>query len=267
MVALTLLSAGLMIGCGDEDTTPETTNMGNAASGAAGGSNPGLGLPSGTPAADASSGMVPQAGGSAGASAGDDWMDDAAAGSPEWMDDSADGEDGMDNAAGVDSGQGAMEDAAAGAGGEDVMEDPAGVDSGEDVMEDPEDGVDSGAGLADDELEPVDMMGGGAPTFARVVEILNSHCSPCHTAGSTGNADLRPEAAYTTLTSAPAFSCASTGESSLVGDGGADNSLLIQKIEGSASCGGRMPPAPMAEVPGDEVTELRAWIDAGAPQD
>lgn len=242
MVALTLLSAGVMIGCGDEDTAPAmnennatngpTDDTGSLAPGAEGSNNAGAANNGGSVGV-----------GDEGASAeGDDRMNSGgAAGSADFMDDNAGV--GVDDMVGGD-------DSVAGDGMDDVM--LGGLD----------------AGVDDEQPGSPEMTDGEAPTFARVVEILNSRCSPCHTGGNAANADLRPEAVYTTLTSAPAFSCASTGEDGLVVEGDADGSLLIHLVEGTANgCGPRMPPPSMDAVPADEVAELRAWIDAGASLD
>ncbi len=43
----------------------------------------------------------------------------------------------------------------------------------------------------------------------------------------------------------------------------ADNSYIVQKLEGTAAGGGQMPPA--GPLPAATINLIRAWIDAGAP--
>ena len=54
-----------------------------------------------------------------------------------------------------------------------------------------------------------------------------------------------------------------------VASGDADESLLIQKLEGHQSCGNPMPPSGSSILQQDPtlIAEIRSWIDAGARND
>ncbi len=84
--------------------------------------------------------------------------------------------------------------------------------------------------------------------------------SGCH-AGSTPAAGLLldSDGAITSLVDQPSAGVPSLN---LVSPGDADNSYLVQKLEGSAAVGGRMPVG--GSISTAQITAVRDWIDAGA---
>jgi hypothetical protein len=105
-------------------------------------------------------------------------------------------------------------------------------------------------------------------TFTEVYALISDNCSPCHTEGSSGSLDMSSQAnAYDSLVDQAAAGPA-CGDSNLVRavPGDAEASLIIQKLEGTADCGARMPRnrAPLSE---EQIAVFRSWIDAGANDD
>jgi hypothetical protein len=73
--------------------------------------------------------------------------------------------------------------------------------------------------------------------------------------------------AYSALVSVPAMGapCSSTGLLR-VAPNDPDNSLLVQKLEAAMPiCGQHMPPG--STIPAAQLTQLRTWIEQGAPND
>jgi hypothetical protein len=125
----------------------------------------------------------------------------------------------------------------------------------------------SGNGL-DQNGQPMTAGGGGNPSLTASFESIQANvftpiCSACH-AGATAPEGLRLDAAdsYDLLVDVP-----SSEDSSVlrVNPGNPDDSYLIQKLEGHAAVGARMPyggPYLATEV----VAVIRQWITAGAPR-
>lgn len=115
------------------------------------------------------------------------------------------------------------------------------------------DGFDQGAGVV-----PL------GPTFDAIqANILTPICEQCHS-GATAPASLRLDAAnsYTLLVGVPSREQPSILR---VRAGDPDNSYLIQKLEGRAATGERMP-AGLPPLQQAEIDVIRAWIAAGAQQ-
>jgi hypothetical protein len=111
-------------------------------------------------------------------------------------------------------------------------------------------------------------QGGGVvplgPTFDAIqANIFTPVCEQCHS-GATAPAGLRLDApnAYTLLVGVP-----SRQQPGLlrVEAGDPENSYLIQKLEGRAATGERMP-AGLPPLPQSSIDVIRAWIAAGAQQ-
>jgi hypothetical protein len=117
-------------------------------------------------------------------------------------------------------------------------------------------------------------------TFSDVYEIISSSCLPCHTSGggvTSGMLNMSSQAmAYTNLVGtsgagvpAAGTACGSSG-GLRVNPGSASTSLLWQKVNGklpgnSAPCGNPMPPGSNAALTQQQVNDIAAWINAGAP--
>jgi hypothetical protein len=107
-------------------------------------------------------------------------------------------------------------------------------------------------------------MGSSGPTFAPVYAIIMAKCggglNGCHVTGSSGNLRMPNAAmAYDNLVGVASSEC--SGEMRVVA-GNADDSLLVQAIEGTA-CVDQMPDG-RAALPAGEIAMFRAWIDGGA---
>jgi mono/diheme cytochrome c family protein len=108
----------------------------------------------------------------------------------------------------------------------------------------------------------------GTPSFAQVYAFFATHCSDCHTFEGDGNLYFgTKQDAYDGLVSQPSAGedCKGGGRVRVV-PGHPEQSLLIQKLSGSADCGARMP---MDGTPIDPATiaKIAAWITAGATND
>jgi hypothetical protein len=109
-----------------------------------------------------------------------------------------------------------------------------------------------------------DAGGGDSATFTEVYSIIMMKCggaSGCHIAGSSGGLSMANKAtAYTNLVGIDSEEC--DGEKRVIA-GDADNSLIIQALEGTADCVDQMPRmrTPLSE---DEIATIREWIDDGA---
>lgn len=102
--------------------------------------------------------------------------------------------------------------------------------------------------------------------FAAAYAVLNTNCISCHGAGKTLDMST-PELAHAQLVGVEAKykSCAADGglPKVRVVPGAPESSLLIEKIEGHASCGKQMPIAMLMNA--EDIATLRAWVTAGAP--
>lgn len=107
----------------------------------------------------------------------------------------------------------------------------------------------------------------GAPsstTFSAIqTEVFNLSCalSGCHTgANPTGGMNLSAGMAYTNIVGVASSEVPALQR---VSPGNADDSYLVQKLEGTAAVGARMPfgAAPLSDM---KIQNVRDWIDAGA---
>lgn len=119
-----------------------------------------------------------------------------------------------------------------------------------------------GEGL-DQNGRPVD--GGAAPLLPELASIQTNVftpiCTTCHS-GASAPLGLRLDegAAHAMLVNAPSVEVPSLNR---VSPGNPDASYLIQKIEGTASVGGRMPLGGPA-LPAETISVIRQWIANGA---
>lgn len=123
--------------------------------------------------------------------------------------------------------------------------------------------------------------GGGNATFSAVFDevIRGTGCNgggACHGGGmSVTTLTMRlKDQAYMALVGVPAMSmtlsgmgvhCADSGLTRVVA-GEPDQSLLVQKLEATQSCGDPMPPT-TALLSAEQVRLVRAWIENGALND
>jgi hypothetical protein len=113
------------------------------------------------------------------------------------------------------------------------------------------------------------------PSYSRDIQPLwtaeGTLCTGCHNAATAGRGGLNLEAdkSWASLVNAngAGTACGASGLKRVV-PGNLNNSLLVQKISPSPSCGSRMPQGRnetyFDEHPG-ELTRIRSWILAGAP--
>lgn len=95
--------------------------------------------------------------------------------------------------------------------------------------------------------------------------IFGPICSGCHTGGGTDlPASMNLSTAAATFASLVGVASVEVPALQRVQAGDADNSYVIDKLEGTQTVGGRMP---LFGTPLDQATidQVRAWIDAGAP--
>jgi len=110
------------------------------------------------------------------------------------------------------------------------------------------------------------------PTWSAVYDaFVQRGCNggtTCHSSMLAGSLQMTTAAqAYSALVSAPAMGTACSGTGLLrVAPSDPDRSLLVQKLEAATPiCGEHMPPGGM--VPAERLTQLRSWIEKGAPND
>jgi hypothetical protein len=120
-----------------------------------------------------------------------------------------------------------------------------------------------GTGL-DENGRPVEDDGGGGlePQFDSIqANVLTPICTGCHS-GAAAPLGLRLDegASYALLVNA---SSTEVPELLRVDPGNPDSSYLIQKLEGTAAVGGRMPLGG-APLPAETIAVIRQWIAAGA---
>jgi hypothetical protein len=102
------------------------------------------------------------------------------------------------------------------------------------------------------------------PQFSSIQSnVFTPICTTCH-AGSSAPLGLRLEAdaAYAMLVNAPSAEVPGVLR---VAPGNPDDSYLIQKLEGTATVGGRMP-LNGPPLPAETIAVIRQWITDGAPQ-
>lgn len=119
-----------------------------------------------------------------------------------------------------------------------------------------------GSGL-DENGRPEGESGGTLqPNFQSIQDnVLTPSCTGCH-AGAAAPLGLRLDAgaSYALLVNAPSVEVSSLQR---VQPGNPDASYLIQKLEGTAAVGGRMP-LNQPGLPAETITVIRQWITDGA---
>lgn len=108
------------------------------------------------------------------------------------------------------------------------------------------------------------------PQYARDIQpIWDAQCTSCHVSSRNGALNLDASNSYASLVNVSAVGCGPTAPKRVVPNQ-PDDSLLIQKISNDPpACGSRMPqsnPSYFDDQPG-ELTRIRSWILAGAPND
>jgi hypothetical protein len=106
------------------------------------------------------------------------------------------------------------------------------------------------------------VVGPLAPTFDSIqANVFDQVCVHCHS-GASAPANLRLDAAnsYASLVGVPS---AERSNVLRVAPGDANNSYLIQKVEGTAGVGERMP-AGLPPLPQSDINIIRQWIGDGA---
>lgn len=123
----------------------------------------------------------------------------------------------------------------------------------------------NGDGL-DENGRPVDNSGAVplAPTFASIqANVFTPVCTTCH-AGAAAPLGLRLDAgsSYAMIVNAPSVEVPGLRR---ILPGDPDASYLIQKIEGRAAGGGRMP-LNLPPLPAETIAVMRQWVAQGAPR-
>ena len=126
-------------------------------------------------------------------------------------------------------------------------------------------GACAGNGDGLDENGRPEEEGGGAlqPTFQSIQDnVFTPACTGCH-AGAAAPLGLRLDegASYALLVNAPSVEVPALQR---VQPGNPDASYLIQKLEGTAAVGGRMP-LNGPPLPAETIAVVRQWITNGAP--
>jgi hypothetical protein len=113
--------------------------------------------------------------------------------------------------------------------------------------------------------------------WRKVILANNCQQAQCHGAAKAGNLSLATKAdAHDNLVGKPAdgpctmapgvtCGCVDSGKTRVVAND-PDNSLLVEKLSGSNTCGDRMPPTGEL-IPEAELDLVKRWINAGAPND
>jgi hypothetical protein len=116
-----------------------------------------------------------------------------------------------------------------------------------------------GGALIDSGMQALD------PGYAKVYELITTHCASCHTEGKPLNLSS-PELAHRELVGVEAKykSCASDGGVAHVRviANAPQESLLMAKLENRQTCGKQMPTT--ALLPASDVEVFRSWIANGA---
>ncbi len=106
-----------------------------------------------------------------------------------------------------------------------------------------------------DEVTGPDPQPGPLPTLVAtwsgengIANYLLANCAPCHTSESFGGFNV---SSYDNIT-----------DGNQIDDGDADESLMIQRMEGTV--GSIMPPQPSDPLPQEDINVIREWIDDGA---
>ena len=107
----------------------------------------------------------------------------------------------------------------------------------------------------------VDPVATAVDYATQIQPVFNSRCTECHSGGSAPQG-LRLDAAnsYANLVNVASHEVPSLQR---VEPGDPDNSYLVQKIEGTAAVGGRMPLG-RAPLTAAQIALIRQWISEGA---
>jgi hypothetical protein len=110
----------------------------------------------------------------------------------------------------------------------------------------------------------VDPVAAAVSFSAQIQPIFNQRCDQCHS-GSSAPQGLRLDAAnsYTDLVNVDSHEVPSLKR---VEPGDPDNSYLVQKVEGTADVGGRMPLGG-ERLSDEDIDLIRQWISEGATSD
>jgi mono/diheme cytochrome c family protein len=107
----------------------------------------------------------------------------------------------------------------------------------------------------------VDPVATGVDYVTQIQPVFNNNCTECHAGGGAPHG-LRLDAAnsYANIVDVPSDEVPSLKR---VDPGDPDNSYLVQKVEGTAAVGGRMPlnRTPLSAA---TIALIRQWISEGA---
>ena len=120
----------------------------------------------------------------------------------------------------------------------------------------------NGEGL-DENGQPIPIVPPAASDFQEIQDtVFTPICTQCHI-GASAPQGLRLDAAnsYAMLVN---VSSSEVPNLLRVNPGNPDQSYLVQKVQGNAAVGGRMP-LNQAALPQDRIDLIRQWISAGAP--
>ena len=132
-----------------------------------------------------------------------------------------------------------------------------------------DDTADASTGGADETSSTVPTTGGdAAPTFTEVqAEVLNAATCSCHFAApntaANGNLELSTAVAYANIFNVPSGQVA---DKNYITPNDPDNSYIYMKVTGAAGIMNSMMPLG-GMLTADQTDLLRAWIEAGAPND
>jgi len=140
-----------------------------------------------------------------------------------------------------------------------------GCSSGDGSSSDPSDTSDS---VQQPEQQPEQQQPEVSEPAAEVSEfrqiqdsVFTPICAECHgSGGASAGLRLDDGASFAALVDVPSVEVPALNR---VSTGDPDNSYLVQKIEGTATVGGRMPLGG-ARLPQDSIDLIRSWISAGA---
>ena len=102
------------------------------------------------------------------------------------------------------------------------------------------------------------------PTLASIQEnVFTPTCAQCHS-GASAASDLKLDTLDNSVTFLIDVSSVEAPNLFRVATSDADNSYIIQKLEGTAAEGGRMPlnRTPLSD---ETIATIKEWINAGAP--
>jgi hypothetical protein len=131
---------------------------------------------------------------------------------------------------------------------------------------DPQHGMAGGpaAGSGATVLEPAPEPGSFGEVYALLATTCGGGRSGCHIGGASAMLGLPDvDAAYERLVGVPSLRCAGKV---LVTPGDADASILVMALEGGSECVKAMPLG-RERLADEDVSLVRAWIDAGAHRD